>query len=89
MGISLGKTNYCLKAIIERGWVKMGNFTRSDNKIAYLYKLTPSGIAEKARAARVYLAHKLDEHERIRAEIETLRDEVLNTQSGAKSGDVP
>lgn len=77
LGISLGKTNYCLKALIDRGWVKMVNFTRSDNKTAYFYKLTPSGIGEKARTARRFLARKLEEHERITAEIETLRSEVL------------
>jgi len=88
LDISLGKTNYCLRALMDRGWVKMANFTRSDNKIAYLYKLTPAGITEKARTARRYLSHKLDEHERITAEIETLRHEILSTQSQPKRGDV-
>ena len=49
LGVSLGKANYCLKALIDRGWVKAKNFTNSHNKTAYAYLLTPSGIEEKAR----------------------------------------
>ena len=56
LGISLGKTHYALRALIERGWVKVGNFQRSTNKTSYLYKLTPTGIAEKAGAARRFLS---------------------------------
>ena len=85
LGMSLGKTNYCLKALIDRGWVKMANFSRSDNKTAYFYKLTPSGIGEKARAARHFLARKLEEHERVTAEIEILRGEVRGMREEALS----
>jgi len=86
LGLSLGKTNYCLHALIDRGWVKMVNFTRSNNKTAYFYKLTPSGIGEKAKSARKFLARKLEEHERITKEIETLRSELFtdNEKVGAE-----
>lgn len=77
LGISLGKANYCVRALIDRGWVKMVNFGRSGNKVAYLYKLTPSGISEKARAARRFLDYKLEEHERLTSEIDHLRKEIL------------
>ena len=76
LGLSLGKTHYSLRALIERGWVKVGNFQRSTNKTAYLYKLTPTGIAEKARAARHFLRAKRAEHVRLQAEIEDLRADV-------------
>jgi len=77
LGISLGKVNYCLRALIDRGWVKMTNFTRSGSKTAYFYKLTPTGISEKAAAARRFLDRKFEEHARIAAEIEMLRNEVI------------
>jgi len=60
----------------RRGWVKVGNFSRSDNKKAYLYKLTPKGVREKARVARRFLHRKLEEQDRITAEIDTLRREL-------------
>jgi EPS-associated MarR family transcriptional regulator len=76
LGISLGKTNYCLKALIERGWVKAGNFGKSKHKGRYLYQLTPSGIAAKARITQRFLKRKIEEHEQILKEIEQLRQEV-------------
>jgi len=76
LSISLGKTNYCLKALIERGWVKAGNFGKSQNKGRYIYQLTPSGIAAKARITQRFLKRKLEEHEQILKEIEELRREV-------------
>lgn len=85
LGISLGKTHYALHALIERGWVKVGNFQRSQNKTAYLYRLTPSGIAEKAGAAQRFLRTKRAEHERLQAEIEELRAE-LATQNAPEHG---
>lgn len=75
-GISLGKANYCVRALIDRGWVKMVNFSRSDHKTAYFYKLTPSGVREKGRSARRFLDLKLEEHAQVTAEIEMLREEV-------------
>jgi EPS-associated MarR family transcriptional regulator len=79
LDISLGSTNYALRALVSRGWVKAQNFRRSDNKKAYLYKLTPSGIAEKTRLAYHFLQSKRVEHERLMQEIEQLRAEVEAT----------
>jgi EPS-associated MarR family transcriptional regulator len=81
LDISLGKANYCVRALVDRGWVKMVNFSRSDNKTAYFYRLTPTGIREKARAARRFLNSKVAEHERITAEIETLRAELCGAET--------
>ena len=76
MGVSLGKINYCLKALISRGWIKARNFSDSPNKSGYLYVLTPCGLEEKARVARRFLAHKLAEYEAIQWEIVELQQEV-------------
>lgn len=76
LGISLGKTNYCLRALLEKGYVKAVRFKDSRRKQKYLYKLTPAGIAERSRAASRFLAKKQREHETLAAEIEELRREV-------------
>ena len=76
LGISLGGVNYAVKALVERGLVKMKNFSRSDHKASYLYVLTPSGIAEKASLASALLSRKLEEYELLMAEISDLRREV-------------
>jgi EPS-associated MarR family transcriptional regulator len=76
VGISLGAVNYCLRALIERGLVKAGNFSASQNKLGYSYLLTPSGIAEKARLTSRFLARKKTEYDALRIEIETLSREV-------------
>ncbi|MFA9462548.1 MarR family EPS-associated transcriptional regulator [Thiohalorhabdus methylotrophus] len=76
MGVSVGKANYVLRALMDKGLVKAQNFRRSDNKRAYLYKLTPAGVAEKMRIARSYLAQRKAEYERIREEIEALEAEL-------------
>jgi len=76
LGISLGKTNYCLRALIEKGWVKADNFRRSTNKVAYAYLLTPHGIEERARATAHFLRRKVAEYEALEKEIEQLRSEV-------------
>ena len=76
MGVSLGKANYCLQALVQKGLVKMDNFRRSDNKLAYSYLLTPSGIEEKTRLTVNFLKNKLAEYEVIRNEIEELRQEA-------------
>ncbi len=76
LGISLGKTHYLLRALLAKGVIKTENFRRSDNKLAYLYLLTPHGIAEKVHLTRTYLAIKEREYESIRGEIEQLRKEV-------------
>lgn len=76
LGISLGKVNYCLKALMERGHVKLGNFRRNADKRVYRYLLTPSGIEEKARITMKFLQRKMSEYERLKAEIELLVAEV-------------
>ena len=76
LGISLGKTNFLLRALLEKGLVKSENFRRSDNKLAYLYLLTPSGVRTKARMTRDYLQRKELEYASLRAEITALRHEV-------------
>lgn len=76
LGVSLGKANYCLQALVQKGLVKMGNFKNNDNKLAYSYLLTPSGIDEKARLTVSFLKHKLAEYEAIRNEIDELQREV-------------
>ncbi len=76
LGISLGKVNYCLRAVVEKGWVKMGNFRRNPNKLGYAYLLTPSGIEEKARIAVRFLKRKVDEFDALKLEIERLQAEV-------------
>jgi len=73
LGISVGKVNYCLKALIEKGWIKAGNFKRSNNKLGYLYLLTPIGIEEKTKLTKAYLQRKIAEYERIKTEIEQLQ----------------
>ena len=76
LGISLGKTNYCLRALIHKGWIKAANFKNSRNRVAYMYKLTPSGIEEKAKLTLQYLQIKVREYETLRIEIERLRSEA-------------
>lgn len=76
LGISLGKVNYCLHALMEKGLVKVRNFKRSPNKSAYAYVLTPKGIEDKVEVTATFLRRKLAEHELLVREIETLRAEV-------------
>ena len=76
LGLSLGKANFCLKALIEKGWVKMGNFSRSPNKKAYVYLLTLRGIEEKAAVTKEFLERKQKEYEDLKAEIEELQNEA-------------
>jgi EPS-associated MarR family transcriptional regulator len=79
VGVSLGAVNYCLKALIKRGLVKAGNFSRSSNKLRYAYVLTPSGIAEKTMLTRRFLKRKMNEYEALKNEIETLMNEMART----------
>ena len=76
IGISLGRTNYCLRALIDKGWVKAKNFKNSKNKSAYIYNLTPVGLVAKAQVTRLFLARKQAEYEVLEREIERLRQEV-------------
>lgn len=76
LDISLGKTHYCLRALIDKGWIKIQNFRNSQNKRAYAYLLTPQGIEQKTSIAARFLKHKQAEYERLREEIDSLQREI-------------
>ena len=76
LGVSLGKTNYVINALIDKGLLKLNNFKRSDNKLGYSYLLTAQGITEKTTLARKFLKRKSDEYNRLKKEIEKLRNEL-------------
>jgi EPS-associated MarR family transcriptional regulator len=76
LGVSVGKINYCLAALIDKGQIKVRNFTNSNNKAAYTYLLTPKGVKEKARVTLRFLKRKIDEYEQLQVEIEQLRREA-------------
>ena len=76
MGVSLGKTNYCLKALIDKGFIKFQNFYNNKKKSAYIYFLTPKGIEEKAEVTYRFLQGKIKEYEGIKQEIEKLKLET-------------
>lgn len=72
LGVSVGGLNYCLKALMQKGWVKMHNFGQSKNKFGYVYLLTPAGVLEKAAITRQFLERKMAEYEALKREIEVL-----------------
>jgi EPS-associated MarR family transcriptional regulator len=76
LGVSVGKINYCVQALISKGLVKAGNFKRSSSKMRYLYLLTPTGFEEKTRLTASFLKKKIAEHEIITKEIEQLKHDV-------------
>ncbi len=76
LGVSLGKTNYCLQALIEKGLVKANNFRNSQHKSTYLYLLTPSGIEEKGELTVRFLHNKMAEYDALKVEIDLLHREV-------------
>ena len=76
LGVSLGAANYCLKALVRKGWVKLENFQNNPNKLGYLYLLTPMGMAAKTTLTARFLRRKLAEYETLKAEIEQLTREV-------------
>lgn len=78
LGYSLGKVNYLLEALFNRGLVKMDNFIKSNNKIGYMYILTPKGILEKAKITKRFLKRKIEDHAMIQKEISALRKEIDN-----------
>ena len=76
LGVSLGKTHYLLKALLGKGWVKAKNFQRSDNKLRYLYVLTPQGVRQRMQLTRSFLARKEHEYEMLNSQITLLRQEL-------------
>ena len=76
LGVSVGAANYCLKALVDKGWVKLENFQKNPNKLGYLYLLTPMGISAKAQLTASFLRRKVAEYEALRAEIDQLQADV-------------
>ena len=84
LGVSLGKTNFCLNALLDRGLLTAQRFKSSKNKLGYAYLLTPAGFAEKAALTSSFLKRKMDEYEALKVEIEILRAEVNTLESTVK-----
>jgi EPS-associated MarR family transcriptional regulator len=83
MGVSLGKVNYCIKKLTEKGWVKLMNFSHNPNKVGYIYILTPKGIEQKARLTFSFLKIKMKEYELLKEEISILKkdaDKFINNE---------
>ena len=75
MGVSLGKINYCIKKLIEKGWVKANNFRHSSNKMNYTYLLTPKGIENRGKLTLYFLQRKLEEYDLLKFEINELKND--------------
>lgn len=87
LGVSVGGLNYCLKALMEKGWVKMLNFAHAKNKFGYIYVLTPRGLSEKAGLTGEFLKRKMEEYEVLKAEIEALKSECgIDAQTSPQNG---
>ncbi|WP_445778620.1 MarR family EPS-associated transcriptional regulator [Shewanella sp.] len=82
LGVALGSINFCLQALVEKGWIKMQNFSQSKNKLRYAYLLTPDGVAEKSKLTAEFLRRKVAEYETLQAEIETLKAEMNSAKGG-------
>ncbi len=85
LGISLGKVNYCLGALVKKGHIKLDTFRRNPNKRHYIYLLTPSGIEFRARATVRFLRRKVEEYEMLKREIDVLKTEIESSANCAKS----
>lgn len=85
LGVSLGGVNYCLRALAEIGWIKVGNFAKSGHKLGYLYLLTPQGVREKTKITASFLAKKRLEYEALRKEIARLEVELAEEHPAANS----
>jgi EPS-associated MarR family transcriptional regulator len=88
LGVSVGKVNYCLRALIKQGWVKMRNFRGSTNKLAYTYVLTPKGIDEKVSVTSRFLRRKIAEYDALSEEIARLTSELEEVR-GSDDGESP
>ncbi len=80
LGVSVGRANYCLKAVTEVGFIKVKNFRNSQNKLAYAYTLTPKGIAEKTALTMRFLKRKTHEYNALKHEIKSLKKEIKNPE---------
>jgi EPS-associated MarR family transcriptional regulator len=86
VGMSLSGINYCISALAEKGWIKMGNFSKNPDKLSYAYLLTPTGVAEKAVLTRRFLQRKMAEYEKLQDEIEALKLDVQEETSNKEVG---
>jgi EPS-associated MarR family transcriptional regulator len=84
LGVGLGTINFCFQALVEKGLVKMQNFSQSQNKLRYAYLLTPAGVAEKSKLTAEFLKRKVAEYETLQAEIQTLKAEINSEKGGAQ-----
>ena len=84
LGVSLGEVNYVLKALVDKGYVKAVNFAKTESKAAYLYILTPKGVALKSSLATTFLGRKLEEYEVLKQEIKILKRESSSDQGAGE-----
>ena len=84
LGVGLGTINFCYQALVEKGLVKMQNFSQSTNKLRYAYLLTPAGVAEKSKLTAEFLKRKVAEYEALQAEIEKLKAEMNSVKGGSQ-----
>jgi len=82
--VGLGTINFCFQDLVEKGSVKMQNFSQSKNKLRYAYLLTPAGVAEKSKLTAEFLKRKVAEYETLQAEIQTLKAEMNSEKGGAQ-----
>jgi MarR family transcriptional regulator, temperature-dependent positive regulator of motility len=82
LGVSLGKTHYVLKALLGKGWVKAQNFQRSDQKLGYLYVLTPQGVGQRLKLTKLFLARKEQQYHMLNSQIALLREELDEQTKG-------
>jgi len=82
LGVGLGTINFCFQALVEKGLVKMQNFSHCKNKLRYVYLLTPAGVAEKSKPTAMFLRRKVAEYEALRDEIKALRAEMNTVKGG-------
>tara|TARA_B100001059_G_C17289844_1_gene312204 strand:- start:59 stop:418 length:360 start_codon:yes stop_codon:yes gene_type:complete len=85
LGVSVGAVNYCLRALAQKGQIKVRNFQSSDNKLRYAYILTPRGMAEKTRLTGAFLKRKMAEYEALKAEIDSLETELAPKRATTES----
>ena len=83
LNVSIGSVNYCLRALIDKGFVKVQNFRKSNNKLSYAYILTPTGIAEKLILTKLFLKRKQYEYENLQKEIKVLKEQLENEENEA------
>lgn len=84
LGVGLGTINFCFQALVEKGLVKMQNFSQSKNKLRYAYLLTPAGVAEKSKLTTEFLKRKVAKYEALQAEIESLKAEMNSSKDSSK-----